>query len=69
MFPKDREAADGNKRGKEKMDSGLKPVQRDAAVLDLDPPVRSALVDIDRTATEQRLRDKRIAARLASGFC
>ena len=40
MFPKDREAADGNKRGKKKMNSGLKPVQPDAAVLGLDPPSR-----------------------------
>jgi short-chain Z-isoprenyl diphosphate synthase len=40
------------------MHSGRKPVQQRTAVLDLDPATRSALVDIDRTASERRLGDK-----------
>jgi short-chain Z-isoprenyl diphosphate synthase len=40
------------------MHSGREPFQQRAAVLDLDPAGRSALVDIDRTAEERRLADK-----------
>ena len=43
------------------MNSGLKSVQRGAAVLGLGPPDRPALVDIDQAGMGRRLRGKRVA--------